>query len=201
MQAKRMCALFLVLCAGASSAQVYRWKDSQGITHFSDTPPAASVPATKIDGTEAANFAPALPFALARAIKDHPVTLYTTSQCAACDQGRALLQARGIPSQEKTVSTAADHAVLRQAGGASQLPLLLVGRSKFIGYEQATWDAALTKANYPLQSMLPSDYRQGAPSAAAPLPIDGGSGSGTGTGQDGKPRVLPAPRATPNFQF
>jgi glutaredoxin len=200
MQAKRMCALFLVLCAGVSSAQVYRWKDSQGITHFSDTPPAASVPTTKIDGTEVANFAPALPFALARAIKDHPVTLYTTSQCAACDQGRALLQARGIPYQEKTVSTAADHAALRQAGGASQLPLLLVGRSKFIGYEQATWDAALTTASYPPQSILPPDYKQVTPRPAAPLPIDGRTGT-VGDGEDGKPRPLPAPRATPNFQF
>jgi glutaredoxin len=197
MQAKRMCALFLVLCAAVASAQVYRWKDAQGITHFSDTPPATSVPATKIDIQTAPSSTPALPFALAQAVKEHPITLYTTTQCAACDQGRALLQSRGIPYLEKTVSNAADHAALRQAGGASQLPLLLVGRSKFIGYEQATWDAALTAARYPLQSMLPPDYRQGAPSAAAPLPIDGG----TGDGEDGKPRALPAPRAAPNFQF
>jgi hypothetical protein len=99
MQAKRMCALFLVLCAGVTSAQVYRWKDPQGITHFSDTPPA--VPAMKIEIQPSASSAPALPFALAQALKDHPVTLYTTTQCAACDQGRTLLQERGIPISKK----------------------------------------------------------------------------------------------------
>lgn len=211
MQAKRMCALFLalflVLCAAVSSAQVYRWKDSQGITHFSDTPPA--VPAMKIDLQPSASSAPALPFALAQALKDHPVTLYTTPQCAACDQGRALLQERGIPYLEKTVRNAADHAALRQAGGASQLPLLLVGRSKFIGYEQSTWDAALTAASYPLQSMLPPNYKQAAPEPAAPEPAAPGPAAlgpaaplsingGTGAGEPGP---LPAPRAAPNFQF
>jgi glutaredoxin len=197
MQAKLKCGLLLVLCAGAASAQIYRWKDANGVTHFSDTAPA-SVPAVKIDVPASTEATPALPYELALAIKNHPVTLYTTAQCAACDQGRALLQARGIPYAEKTVSNAGDHAALRQVGGASQLPLLLVGRSKFIGYEQVTWDAALTTANYPPQSMLPSDYRPSAPMPAASLPIDAAPRPSDG---DGKARSLPSPSAAPNFQF
>lgn len=197
MQAKLKCGLLLLLCAGVASAQIYRWKDANGVTHFSDTPPA-SVPATTISPTAAAEATAALPFQLAQAIRNHPVTLYTTAQCAACDQGRALLQARGVPHAEKTVSNASDHAALRQISGASQLPLLLVGRSKFIGYEQSTWDAALTAASYPLQSMLPPDYRQSAPKPAAPLQIDAMPRAGD---DDAKVRPLPAPSAAPEFQF
>jgi glutaredoxin len=197
MQAKLKCGLLLVLCAGAASAQIYRWKDANGVTHFSDTPPA-SVPATKIEVPASTEATPALPFELALAIKNHPVTLYTTAQCAACDQGRALLQARGVPYTEKTVSNASDHAALRQVGGASQLPLLLVGRNKFIGYEQVTWDAALTAASYPMQSILPSGYRQPAPKPAAPLPIDAVPRTGD---DDGKARLLPSPMGPSNFQF
>ncbi len=197
MQAKLKCGLLLVLCAGAASAQIYRWKDANGVTHFSDTPPA-SLPATRIAPPVSAEATQALPFQLVLAIKDHPITLYTTAQCAACDQGRALLQARGIPYAEKTVGNASDHAALRQISGASQLPLLLVGRSKFIGYEQSTWDAALTAANYPLESILPSDYRQPAPKPAAALQLDAAPRP---SDDDGKARALPAPKAAPNFQF
>jgi glutaredoxin len=197
MQAKLKWGLLLLLCTTAASAQIYRWKDANGVTHFSDTPPA-SVPAVKIAPPASAEATAALPFELALAVKNHPVTLYTTAQCAACDQGRALLQARGIPYAEKTVGNVSDHAALRQVSGASQLPLLLVGRSKFIGYEQSTWDAALTGANYPPQSMLPPNYRQTVPKPAGALPIDALPGP---SDDGGKARALPSPSAPPNFQF
>jgi glutaredoxin len=198
MQARLKCGVLLLLCAGAASAQMYRWKDAHGVTHFSDTPPAASVPVAKIDRRVEPSPAPGLPFALAQAVKNNPVTLYTTAQCAACDQARAMLQARGIPYVEKTVGNANDHAALRLAGGASQLPLLLIGPGKFIGYEQATWDAALTAANYPLQAMLPPDYRPVPPGPAAPA-----ADAGTRRGDEDEARraQLPAPKATPDFQF
>jgi len=198
MQAKLKCGLLLLLCAGAASAQIYRWKDARGVTHFSDMPPAASVPVAKIDSRVGASSAPGLPFALARAVKSNPVTLFTTAQCAACDQGRAMLQTRGIPYAEKTVSNANDHAALRQAGSVSQLPLLLVGSGKFIGYEQTTWDAALTAANYPLQAMLPPDYRQTPPRPAAPT---SDAGTRAVDENDARRTPLPEPKAAPDFQF
>lgn len=198
MQAKWKCGLLLLLCAGAASAQVYRWKDAQGVTHFSDKPPASSVPVAKIDSRAGPSSAPDLPFVLARAVKTNPVTLYTTAQCAPCDQARAMLQTRGIPYAEKTVSNANDHLALRQAGGASQLPLLLIGPGKFIGYEQTTWDAALTAANYPLQAMLPPDYRQSPPGPAA---LASDAGTAVVDANDAKLPQLPAPKAAPDFQF
>ena len=198
MQAKLKCGVLLLLCASAASAQMYRWKDAHGVTHFSDTPPATSAPVAKIDSRPGASAAPGLPFALAQAVKNNPVTLYTTAQCAACDQARALLQTRGIPYAEKTVSNANDHAALRLAGGASQLPLLLIGPGKFTGFEQATWDAALTAANYPLQAMLPPDYRQTPPRPAA-LPSNVET-RGIDDEETRRPQ-LPAPKAAPDFQF
>ncbi|MFT5644564.1 MAG: glutaredoxin [Janthinobacterium sp.] len=193
-------ALLLCLCIGAANAQVYRWKDAKGVTHFSDTPPAASVTVDKIDsrGPPEPQATSGLPFEVALAVKNHPVTLYTTSQCDACDQGRMMLQARGIPYVEKTVSNASDHAALRQAGGASQFPLLLIGSSKYVGFEQSRWDLALTAARYPVKNMLRSDY-QSPPPAAAALPS---AQPGTmAPAEDAGRQSLPPPRAAPNFQF
>ena len=42
--------MFLLLAAGAAAAQVYKWVDAKGVTHYSDQPPPPSTPAkTKVE--------------------------------------------------------------------------------------------------------------------------------------------------------
>ncbi|UMR30871.1 glutaredoxin family protein [Massilia sp. MB5] len=159
--------LLLLVAAGTAGAQMYKWKDAKGVTHYSDTPPPASAKQAEVKNFNSAPGAD-LPALLAEVARSHPVILYTAADCAACAEGRALLQARGIPYSEKTVSTADDHAVLKKAGSAGQLPLLLVGQNKQIGFETATWDGLLSSAGYPLSSALPPGYRNPPVSSAAP---------------------------------
>jgi hypothetical protein len=168
MHARLALAAALLLCAGTAGAQMYKWKDAKGVVHYTDTPPPANAVPLKAFSSAAGQ--PAMPAELAAAVQSRPITLYTTASCAACDQGRTLLQARGIPYTEKTVNSVADHEALRRAGSAGQLPLLLVGRGKQIGYEQSTWDSLLTEAGYPATPMLPSGFSNPAPAPAAPPP-------------------------------
>ena len=158
----------LLLAGASASAQVYKWVDGKGVTHYSDTPPASKQAEVKPYGGAGAVLAP-LPYELARAARTSPVTLYTMPQCSSCDAGRALLKARGIPFTEKSVTTAADQDKAKEAGSDGQLPLLLVGRSKLVGFQSAQWDSALTNAAYPAKSMLPSRYRHPDAVAAAPV--------------------------------
>ncbi|MES2743658.1 MAG: glutaredoxin family protein [Pseudomonadota bacterium] len=166
-RAKLKVGLVLLLCAGAASAQLYKWKDANGVTHFSDTPPAAGTGKVELKSYDTGAPAPELPPELAEAVKNQPVTLYTSPACSGCDLARAMLQTRGIPFSEKTVNTSDDHAALKKAGSDGKLPLLLIGRSKQIGFEQGTWDNALTLAAYPAQRMLPPTYQFPAPAPAA----------------------------------
>lgn len=159
----------LLLAGASASAQIYKWVDAKGVTHYSDTPPASKQAQVKPYGGAGAVLVP-LPYELARAARTAPVTLYTMPKCPGCDAGRALLKARGIPFIEKTVTTAADQDKLKEAGSDGQLPLLLVGRSKLVGFQSAEWDSALTNAAYPAKSMLPSRYRHPGAVAAAPAP-------------------------------
>lgn len=161
----------LLLAGAAASAQVYKWVDAKGVTHYSDTPPASKQAEVKAYGGKAATLVP-LPYELARAARTAPVTLYTIDKCKACDDGRALLKARGIPFSEKTVTTVADRDKLKEAGSDGRLPLLLVGRSKLLGFQADAWNSALTNAAYPARSMLPSRYRQ--PDAVAAAPVAAG---------------------------
>lgn len=163
--------LALLLCAGSASAQLFKWVDANGKIHFSDTPPPASAkPAPLKSGSAVGNVSSDMPYALTSAMRNYPVTLYTTGSCSACDAGRAYLRGRGIPFAEKTVSTADDLAKMSAAGGDGNLPLLVVGSAKASGYQQTAWEAMLNVAQYPAKKVLPSTYQYPAAVAAAPVP-------------------------------
>lgn len=190
-----------LLCLGTAGAQVYKWVDDKGVTHYSDQPPPPSTPTrTKV---EVKSFATGgatveLPQELADAVRNRPVTLYTTAQCDGCGNGRAMLMARGIPFTEKTVATVDDQLALKKAGGNGQLPLLLVGRSKLTGFEQNSWDVLLSDAGYPLQKHLPPNYQYPAPVSAAPPPPPAPEPARP-VEEPAKP--LPPVNAPPGFQF
>ena len=166
-------ALLLVVDAAADAAagQVYKWKDEHGVTHYGDTPPSRAKSEVLPTARQAPPRSPVLPYELARAVQAAPVLLYTTARCDGCDQGRALLRARGIPFAERTVDSVDDERQLEQAsGGKRELPLLQVGSRSIAGFQVSAWQEALSSAAYPRQSMLPPTYQ-----FAAPVPAAGGS--------------------------
>jgi glutaredoxin len=158
--------LGLLAAAAAAQNQVYKWKDAHGQVHYGDTPPPQG--AQVLDTSARAPIDPALPYELARAVRLYPVTLYTTAHCDACDQGRKLLRARGIPFTEKTVDTPEDQQELRRLTGKHELPLLVVGSRQLVGFQAAGWQEALDSASYPKQKMLPPGYQYAPAQAAAP---------------------------------
>ena len=164
-----LCAGAVVLSAlpAAAQGQIDKWKDAAGTVHYSDTPPPGQQGQARVLRPEGAPpGAPALPYELARAVKNHPVTLYTTARCDACDQGRGLLAARGIPFAEKTVNTAQDQQQLRSIGGRDELPLLVVGSRQVAGFQAA---ATIRSPSRAYSSILPSQY--GRSSGCNPLSL------------------------------
>ncbi len=165
---KHTLALALLLCSAAASAQVYKWVDASGKTHYTDKPPPASAKQSQVKSASVGASTEGMPYTLAQAVRTFPVTLWTTSPCGGCDSGRSYLKSRGIPFAEKTVKTAADEQLLKAAGGDG-LPLLVVGSSKSSGYLQSQWEGMLEVARYPATKMLPASYRYPEPVAAAPV--------------------------------
>jgi glutaredoxin len=193
--------LLALLCLGTAGAQVYKWKDGKGVTHYSDQPPPPTTPArtrVEVKSFNGGGGGVELPPELAGAARDRPVTLYTTGQCEGCVNARAMLRARGIPFREKTVNTAEDQAALKQAGGNNQLPFLLVGRGKLAGYEQSAWDALLTEAGYPIEKLLPQNYQYPQTVAAAPPAPPPAE---TAPAETPPRQALPPRNAPPGFQF
>ena len=141
-------------------------------------------------------------------VRKYPVVIYTTPQCPACEDGIKLLQQRGIPYTDKSISTAADIAAYKQISqGSEKLPLLTVAGVRLpVGYDQAAWNQALTAAGYPHQSRLPKDYNFGAVEPLVPVPA---AKTPDAAGKASAPGLLPAvpvlpphnPHAPPGFQF
>ncbi|GAB3459786.1 hypothetical protein GCM10027321_18250 [Massilia terrae] len=164
----KLLALAALLCAASASAQVYKWKDANGVTHLGDRPPASVLNKAEVKTPSGEETGPALPYELAQAVRNNPVTLYTSSACAPCDLGRKFLKQRGIPFAEKTVSSADDQQKLKEAGSDGQVPLLVVGRRKLAGFDAGGWNDALDAASYPAQSALPRGYQFAKATPAAP---------------------------------
>lgn len=165
----------LVSCLDSQAqTNVYKWTDKDGKTHFSDTPPppdAKTSSQKRLGGgyVETEN----LPYATQVAMKSNPVTLYVGGDCGApCTQGRDLLSKRGIPYAERDAQgNAADAEALKKLVGGLDVPTLVVGESKFKGYEEGQWHSALDSGGYP-RTRLPGQAaavtRTPAPKAPEP---------------------------------
>ena len=165
----RSAALGLVLGLVSLSALaqgVYRIVGPDGRVSYSDQPPPTATARPAASGPASANSNPQLPFELRQVVSRYPVLLYTSSECAPCNSGRNLLNARGIPYSEKTISTSEDAEALRRLSGQTSLPFLTIGSQQIRGYSDSEWTQFLDAAGYPKQSALPSGYRR---AAATPL--------------------------------
>lgn len=164
--------LALLLAASAAHAQLYKWIGPDGKVTYSDVPPPKT--ASRVEQKDIAGGAggaadtAGLPYELAQAARNHPVTLYAGDKCEPCDEGRSFLKQRGVPFAEKTVTNNEDIARLKQLTSETRLPVLTVGRNKQAGFDAGAWGPALSAAGYPETSMLPKTYRQPAAEAAAP---------------------------------
>jgi len=202
----RNCSVLMLLCAASAHAQLYKWVGPDGKVTYSDTPPPKTAARVETKAALSSSLDTSnLPYELALAVKNHPVTLYTTKDCGACDEGRSLLSSRGIPFTEKTVNTPKDVAQFREAGGDGKLPLLAIGRIKERGFEASAWNNALTVAGYPASSVLPKSYRNPPAVAAAPQKPVPAKQEDTKTKAVVEPPATDLPPATgnapPGFRF
>lgn len=199
--ARLMMSLCLLLAAASAHAQLYKWVGPDGKVTYSDSPPpqsAKQVETKSFSGGTAIDTAN-LPYELAQAVKAHPVTLYTTPNCAACDAGRALLNQRGIPFSEKTIVSNEDQDVLKRISGGNQLPFLTVGHDKHGKFSPDAWNLSLTAAGYPESSKLPANYANPPAQSAAPKVVERKQEQAEAPQPEDVPP--PAGNAPPGFRF
>jgi glutaredoxin len=181
----------LVLASGPAMA-LYKVVGPDGKVSYTDRPPADK-PSQSLKTNGSAADTGSLPFEVRQAASRYPVTLYTSSECSPCDQGRSALKARGVPFTEKTVQSAEDDKALQVQEGTRNLPVLRIGKQQLKGFLASDWNGYLDAADYPKQSKLPPNYQWPKPTplvAQAPKPADTTDPNGPG-------RPSPPVRTTP----
>ncbi len=163
------CSVLTLALAPTTAWALYKVVGPDGKVTYTDRPPSDQ-PAQAIRSNGAKSATDGLPFEVQRIAIKYPVTLYTSTNCTACDTGRELLKARGIPFQEKTVITADDIRAFSRLEGTDQLPVLRIGQKQIIGLNQTDWTSYLDAAGYPAKSVLPPSYKWAAPSPLVPPP-------------------------------
>jgi glutaredoxin len=150
----------------ATAQGVYRIVGPDGKVTFSDKRPASADEGKLIGtgvGAKGDASGTALPFELRPVVGKYPVVLYTATNCRPCDTGRALLNGRGVPFTERTITTQKDNDALQSLSGENSLPFLTIGSQKIKGMSDLEWSQYLDAAGYPKASILPAGYRNPAP--------------------------------------
>ena len=156
-----------LLAVGAAQAQ-YKSVGPDGRVTYSDVPPPAT--AKVVEQKKLAGGTPtiALPFELQQATTRYPVTLYTGDKCTPCDEGRNYLRTRGVPFNERTVTSDEDLALFKQQSPDGTAPVIAVGGRRSVGFTQAAWAGLLDNAGYPATAMLPNGYQNPASTPLSP---------------------------------
>jgi glutaredoxin len=188
---KRLLLAMFLSAAGSTllAAQLYRWVDEKGNVEWRDTPPP--VGAKKVEQRTLGGTAPpaaGLPYDVQVAVKNFPVTLWTASCGAACDQAKAHLVRRGVPHTEKDAQAEID--AFQKLTGGTDVPVLYVGRTQIKGYLDSQYDSALDAAGYPRTP--PPGFKPAPPKAPAAKPAEEPKAPAAkpGTAQSGPPVKL-----------
>jgi len=155
-------AVLALLPVLASAQGIYRIVGPDGRVTFSDKPPTSSEKATALSPSGRSSEGGAageLPFELREAMNRYPVTLYTGDNCEPCGAARSLLNRRGVPYTERTITTAQDIEALQRMGMEATVPIATIGGQRLKGYLEGDWSSYLDAAGYPKTSRLPSGYR------------------------------------------
>ncbi|MEO8249186.1 MAG: glutaredoxin family protein [Burkholderiales bacterium] len=162
-------SIFAVALAALATAQaqtMYRSVGPDARVTYSDRAPTE--PRTDSRAVAGASMPPpaTLPHELREAASRHPVTLYTGNDCAPCVSARELLNSRGVPFSERTVTSNEEITALKTLSGSQSVPFTTIGGQKLKGFSDGEWRKYLDAAGYPAKSQLPPSFRQ---AVVAPL--------------------------------
>ncbi len=160
--------LLALLALGAPAHALYKVVGPDGKITYTDVQPSPGKTGkvTPIGSNTAAATEVSLPLELRQPAARYPVTLYVTNACEPCNAGRQFLRQRGVPFNERNITTVEDVDALQRLTGGREAPALTIGAQTVRGLSQEIWSSYLDAAGYPRESRLPSTYQY---PVAAPL--------------------------------
>lgn len=160
-----MISLLFTLClSDTATAEIYKWIDEHGKTHYTDSPPHHIKSAKKLEKIPTYNIRPQSSVQYGDNTRDaggtssgeainreeskhrrtHEVELYVTSWCTYCKKARKFFQSRGIPVTEYDIEKD-DKAALRKKRLDSKrgVPFAVINGHRIHGYVPSAYKKAL----------------------------------------------------------
>jgi glutaredoxin len=132
----------ILLTASVSAAELYKWVDNKGNTHYTDSPPPNSATEQNIaqlpdlNGYAAAETEPSTA-SNNTALATPEVIMYGTPWCGYCKKARRYFQHNKIAFREYDIeSSSSAHRRFKQLGG-NGVPLIVIGKKKMSGFSVA----------------------------------------------------------------
>ena len=139
--------LILLLPISSGSAELYKWVDDKGTTHYGDSPPAKA-DLKEITGTITSfRTVEVEPFKFDASLvttgsnsRTKPVIMYSTSWCGYCKRARQHFAQKNIPFREydieKSRKAAREYKNLKGRG----VPVILIGKRRMNGFSANAFD-------------------------------------------------------------
>lgn len=138
--------LILLLFSFPASAEIYRWVDENGQTHFSTELPVQQK-GEEVDvkvysytsvSTEPAKPSTSLP--VKKAVANKEVVMFATSWCGYCRKARNYFAKKNIDYTEYDIEKSRAARKAYDSMGARGVPVILVGKNRMNGFSEASFD-------------------------------------------------------------
>lgn len=135
--------LSLLLIAYNSWAELFKWVDAKGNTHYSDKPPASSKNLETLEQLSTINsYTPAqVEYNNPSEATANEVIMYSTSWCGYCKKARRYFQANNIAFREYDIEASSSAYRRFKELGGNGVPLILVGTKSMSGFNQKRFDS------------------------------------------------------------
>jgi len=148
---KTLLALLACLLAAAAQAQVYKWTDSNGKTHYGDkAPDDSNAQQVKIDvrsyegPVEVTDWAAIIrKRSVPGPARAKSITMYSTSWCPHCKRAKMYFAEHNIAYEDIDVEASEKNKRDFKALGGGGVPLILVGDKAMRGFDAKKMDALL----------------------------------------------------------
>lgn len=147
---RKLLLLTILACGFASSvtAQVYKWKDDDGRTHYSNLQPPAFakiLEQKKLGDSDENNLSP---LTINKIAKKNTILLYISAACGdPCVKAQALLDQRGVTYSLK--NTDKDKKAIKNPADLERLPILIAGNQPaYKGLVENDWQHLIDNLGY-----------------------------------------------------
>jgi glutaredoxin len=140
-------SLGILALSAQASAEIYKWVDEHGRTHFSDKAPASAQVeevTIKINTYSSPSYSPDI---FTSDDNEKPgkrssskVTMYSTTWCGVCKKAKAYFRQNRISYTEYDVENSARGKQDFQKMNGKGVPIILVGNKRLNGFSQASFE-------------------------------------------------------------